>query len=131
MVVEHHDVQSGFFSGLEADRSLQSIDEHRQLVVVLLEQEVGYFAVDYQRVPVELVLHLLDHLKVLGFGDLLLHSRGRVQGQVVGEGDDGSLAGDSQLPETQTLQRQHHPMLLYEPVDQLEVPHFHIFCFVD
>ena len=121
MHVIHHQIVSGVLPAVHPGCGFEGINEDSELVLVFILQEVGYLAVDEERIAVVLVLHHMDHLHVFSLGDLILLPRRCVEGQVVGEGHDRCLLGDCHVGEGQSLKRQHNAVVAHKPIDQVEV----------
>lgn len=71
MHVIHHQIVSGVLPACHLGRSFESIDENCELELIVVLQEVGYLAVDEERIAIVLIFHHMDHLHILCLSDLV------------------------------------------------------------
>lgn len=74
MHVIHHQIVSSVLPAVHLGCSFEGIDEDSELELIVVLQEIGYLAVDEERIAIVLIFHHMNHLHIFCFSDLVFLS---------------------------------------------------------
>lgn len=97
---------------------MKRIYEHCKLIVIFVDEKCGQLAVDEERITIMLILHQLDHLQTICFGDFVLTAGRRVQRQVIRESNDGCLSRNCHIGESKGLKCLRDALFSHEPIEK-------------